>query len=74
MNALDALDEIRSTVEAWTEFAPDDERDTIQKAYITIANAIRKGQRKPRRIGVHVRGGVAYCNSRKVIIIDHDNQ
>lgn len=30
--------------------------------------------RKPRRAVVHVRGGVAYCNSPSVRIVDHDNR
>ena len=29
---------------------------------------------KPRRIYVHVRGGVAYCGNPRVVIVDHDNE
>ena len=74
MSRTDALDQIRAAVEAWTEFAPNDERETLERAFITIRNATHKAQRKPRRIRVHVRGGVAYCNARRVDIIDHDNR
>ena len=38
------------------------------------ANARASAARKPRRAVVHVRGGVAYCASPAVQIIDHDNR
>ena len=40
----------------------------------TIDAACAMLDRKPRRIGVHVQGGVAYCDDPRVIIIDHDNE
>ena len=45
------------------------------RALSAWAAAARKAAaKKPRRAVVHVRGGVAYCNSKSVRIVDHDNR
>jgi len=45
------------------------QQEKIQAAYLRLEKLA-----KPRKITVHVRGGVAYCDSPAVRIIDHDNR
>ena len=49
------------------------QQQQIQTAFLQIKWFVERPRRKRRSI-VHVRGGVAYCDSPAVRIIDHDNR
>ena len=47
------------------------QQEKIQAAFVHLE---KLANRRTRRAIVHVRGGVAYCDSPAVRIIDHDNR
>ncbi len=77
-----ATQELIAMAEEWhrEEIETNHHGDGPKCSYCRAIRAAQKAvdafqpQRQPRKITVHVRGGVAYCSSPLVRIVDHDNR
>ena len=74
MKTATALETIETALREHCEIAcygDHQQQEKIQAAYLRLE---KLANRRKRRSIVHVRGGVAYCESPNVRIIDHDNR